>query len=144
MARSAAVSRALEITATADSTAEELYNYLTRGSLLSRWLCEKAEADPTEGGKFSLWIDSTEGDQPDIYGQFVKLIENQTIQYFWIDERREVRSLVTAVITQKIDCVRVDLYHTSLPIDKEFDQTFHDYARFWKHSLEKLVAHLAT
>jgi len=138
------VSRALEVTANVDSTVEELYCYLTNENLLSHWLCKKAEADVTKGGKFALWLDDESKTEPDIEGQFMNVVENKTMQYAWVDSKRKIRSLVTIVLAQKENRVRIDLYHTSLPMDEKYDQTYYDYARFWKAKFDRLIEHLSS
>jgi uncharacterized protein YndB with AHSA1/START domain len=138
------VSRALEVTVNVDSTIQELYCYLTNDKLLSHWLCAKAETAPTKGGKFALWLDDENKAKPDVEGKFMNVVENKTVQYAWVDSKRKIRSLVTVVLTQKEDRVRIDLYHTSLPMDKEYDQTYYDYARFWKAKFDRLIEHLSS
>ncbi len=138
------VSRALEVTVNVDSTVQELYCYLTNDQLLSHWLCAKAETSPTKGGKFALWLDDENGPKPDVEGKFMNVVENKTVQYAWVDSQRKIRSLVTVVLSPKENRVRIDLYHTSLPMGEEYDQTYYDYARFWKAKFDRLIEHLSS
>jgi uncharacterized protein YndB with AHSA1/START domain len=143
MNETTAVSRALEVTAHVNSTVEEIFSYLTRASLMTHWLCRKAEADPVKGGQYQLWTESDGEGKPDIYGQFVNLVPHKTVQYVWIDERFAVNSLVTIVLGEKLDKVRIDLYHTSLPMDQRYDDPYYAYAGFWKQAFDRLIDHLS-
>jgi uncharacterized protein YndB with AHSA1/START domain len=144
MTPTTAVSRALEVTTQVASTVEEIFSYLTTASLMERWLCSRAESDVKKGGKFSLWIEPEEAGKPRIYGQFVNIVENRTIQYAWIDAAKKLNSLVTVVLNQKASQVRIDLYHTSLPMEETFDDSYYAYAKYWKNAFDKLIEHLST
>ncbi len=143
MVGTTAVSRALEVTSHLNSTVEELFSYLTTGSLLEHWICNKAHTVAEKGGEFGLWIESDTTDRPDIYGQFINMIPNRTVQYVWIDEKRGIKSLVTAVMNQKGEQVRLDLYHTNLPFGEQYDDAYYEYAKFWKAAFNRLNDHLA-
>ncbi len=137
------ISRAIEVTAIINSSIEEIFNYLTSAQLLARWLCRKAESNPVKGGDYALWLESKSEDNPDIYGQFLNVVENKSVQYVWVDTKRKFNSLVTAVLNQKPDGIRVDLYHTGLPFDKSYDELYYSYAEFWKNGFDKLIDHLS-
>jgi len=137
------VTRAIEVTSRIESSVEELYSYLTVPSLLERWLCSHAETNPQKGGDYRLWINADISEEPDISGNFINLVPNRTVQYVWLDDRRSIRSLVTVVMNQREGFVRVDLYHTSIPMDSSYDNTYAEYAKFWQSSFQRLTEHLA-
>ncbi len=143
MQGTASVSRAIEVTAIINSSVEEIFNYLTSAPLLARWLCRKAESNPVKGGDYALWLETESEDKPDIYGQFINFVENKTVQYVWIDTAQRFNSLVTAVLNQKPDGIRIDLYHTSLPIEESYDELYYSYAKFWKNAFDRLIEHLS-
>jgi len=141
---SVSVTRAIEVTGEVSSSAEELYSYFTNDELLLHWLCKSASTEPVQDGDFSLWISSAKEEEPDVYGKFINLIPNQTIQLIWLDRRYQLRSLVTIAITSKDDTIRFDLYQTGLSIEIASDETFNYYSQFWKESFDKLLDHLST
>ena len=143
MVGTTAISRALEVTSHINSTVEELFSYLTNSELLERWICSKAHTAPDKGGEFGLWMETEHDQKPDIYGQFINLVPNRTVQYVWIDEKRGIKSLVTVVMNQKPDQVRLDLYHTNLPFGEEYDDAYYEYAKFWKVVFNRLNEHLS-
>lgn len=90
-----------------------------------------------------MWLETESEDKPDIYGQFINFVENKTVQYVWIDTAQRFNSLVTAVLNQKPDGIRIDLYHTSLPIEESYDELYYSYAKFWKNAFDRLIEHLS-
>ena len=122
MQETAFVSRAIEVTAIINSSFEEIFSYLISAPLLTRWLCEKAETNPVKGGDFALWFGTESKEKPDAHGQFMNIVNNKTVQYVWIDAALQLNTLVTVVLNQKSDGIRIDLYHTSLPFERSYDE----------------------
>ena len=117
-----------------DASPELVFRFFTDPELVTRWLCVRAEVDPTPGGAFTLNVTGTHITR----GTFRELDPGRRLVFTWLFDhvRPPVRTTVEVTLTPLGRGTRVRLRHYDFA-----DQALRDrHADGWEHYLPRLAA----
>lgn len=116
-----------------DATPDEVFPYLTNTELITRWMGDYAELDPTPGGGYALDINGVP-----IRGHFVEIDPPNRLVFSWgvpgHDTLTPGSTTVEIVLTSDGASTVVQLAHHNLPPD---ELSNHDTG--WAHFLARLI-----
>jgi uncharacterized protein YndB with AHSA1/START domain len=116
-----------------DASPTEVFPYLTDAKLLTRWMGDHAELDPTPGGDYSVDVTGVP-----IRGTFLEISPPHRVVFTWGVAGNDAfpAGSTTVEITLVADgaATVVELVHGDLPPDE-----LPKHATGWSHYLERLV-----
>jgi len=117
-----------------DASPELVFRFFTDAELLARWLCVRAELDPTPGGAFTMNVTGTHITR----GEFRELEPGRRLVFTWLFDhvRPPLPTTVEVTLTPLGSGTRVRLHHYGLAAPDLRDR----HADGWEHYLPRLAA----
>lgn len=116
-----------------DARPDEVFPYLSDPALLTRWMGDYAELDPSEGGNYTVDINGIP-----IRGSFLEVHPPRRLVFTWGVSGNEAfppaSTTVEITLTEEGSGTVLDLVHRGLPLD---ELPKHDVG--WSHFLERLA-----
>lgn len=113
---------------------------LTNAAALREWLCDNAQTDVRENGRFYLhWNQGYYAS-----GEFSNLVPNQSFTWQWQGRQEPHASEVHVSLAAQEDGTKVSLTHAGLDSDGAWEQTIAELRNGWERGLANLKSTLET
>jgi uncharacterized protein YndB with AHSA1/START domain len=126
--------KTLTFTQQVEAPVEQLYFALTNQPVLQTWLCNVAEIDANENGRFYVWWN--EGYYAS--GKFTKVEENKAVSFTWHGLGEPAPSKVDITLKKKDGGTLVTLKHSEIGTDKVWEDTAKGFEEEWTKALTNL------
>lgn len=124
----------LTFTQEVNAPVEQLYFALTNQPTLQTWLCNVAEIDANENGRFYVWWN--EGYYAS--GKFIKVEENKGVSFTWHGLGEPTPTKIEITLKKKNGGTLVTLEHSEVGTGKAWEDTAKEFKGAWTKALTNL------